>query len=179
MPRNSFHVAASPFCAQKIAVKKRIKAEALAKTRERIKDRALREKMKRPSEIDAEAQKAVNDWVRKVRDKDEPCISCNRSDLSDPLTGGAWDCGHYRSRGAAKNLRFILDNMAKQCKRCNRRLAGNHVEFRKGLVARIGEERVVAVECDNTPRRYRADDFRRIRDEYRALTRLALKALND
>lgn len=35
----------------------------------------------------------------------------------------------------------------------------------------IGLSSVEALEADTTPRRYRADDYRRIRDEYRAKLR--------
>ena len=160
-PSSSFITWATIECA--IAV---LKIRQAKKERKELK--ARKEAIKRPSEIASEAQVAVNALVR-YRDRDEPCISCGRMTLADPLTGGAWDAGHYRSRGSAIHLRFDHErNIHKQCKRCNRDLGGNHVEFRKGLIRKIGIAAVEALEADNAPRRFRADDYRRIRDEARA-----------
>ena len=164
------HLACSPACAIALVRKaQELRAQRSARE-ERRHTRARLEQLKNLNQLHAEAQMAVNSVIR-MRDAHEPCISCGRLNLVDPLTGGAWDCGHYRSRGAAPHLRYDERNMAKQCKRCNRDLSGNAAAFRVGLVARIGIAAVESLECDNTAHKWTRDEVRGIRDSYRARLR--------
>ena len=78
------------------------------------------------------------------------------------------DAGHYRSRGAASHLRYHPDNCHAQSKYENRHRAGNAVEYRVGLIARIGLAAVEALEADNRVHHWTHDELRAIRDEYRA-----------
>ena len=167
--RSSQHVCCSMQCAIENA--DRVKAK-----RERQDKQARIEKLKTASDYRKEAQIAFNAYIRE-RDKDQPCISCGAMNVANHLTGGSWDCGHYRSTGAAPHLRFDERNAHKQCKRCNRDLAGNVVEYRKGLVRRIGAEAVEALEADQAPRKYSAVELKALRDKYRAKLR-ELKAEN-
>ena len=73
------------------------------------------------------------------RDKDLPCISCNKSDAK-------WDAGHYLKAEIYTKLIFNEDNVHKQCSYCNLQLAGNLIEYRKGLIKRIGVKRVEDLE---------------------------------
>jgi hypothetical protein len=77
------------------------------------------------------------------------------------------DAGHYRSTGAADHLRFNEDNCHAQSVYENRDRAGNAVAYRIGLIARIGLERVEALEADNTPVKWTREVLREIRDTYR------------
>lgn len=139
-----------------------------AKT-ERQDTQRRKEAAKTRSELMREAQMAFNAFIR-LRDQlaDYPCISSGR-----PLdwSGNNVDSGHWRSVGSAPHLRFDERNCHAQSKHDNRYLAGNAVDYRIGLIARIGLEAVEALESDNTPRKWSADDLRRIRDEYRAKLR--------
>ncbi|QGZ42702.1 NinG protein [Pseudoduganella flava] len=143
------------------------KQKAKAKGAERAADRKKREELKTRSEWMKEAQAAFNAYVRE-RDRDLPCICCGRTNTRDYLTGSAWDAGHYRSTGSAPHLRFNEDNVHRQLVHCNRHGAGRAVDYRIGLIARIGLARVEALEADNVPRKYTIEDLKRIRDEYRA-----------
>ena len=80
-------------------------------------------------------QTLFNTWVR-LRDAGKPCISCGSK------LGDKYDAGHYFSCGAYPNLRFNEDNVHAQCVRCNQHLHGNIAEYSKGLIMRIGQERV-------------------------------------
>ena len=113
--------------------------------RAETKDR--KEKLKTKSDYLKEAQVAFNAYVR-ARDKDEACISCDNYVLDDQI-GGGWDAGHYRSTGSSPHLRFHLHNCHKQCVKCNRYLSGNVTEYRKGLIRKIGIEKVEALETMN------------------------------
>lgn len=120
-----------------------------------------------------EAQAAFNAFIR-ARDADQPCISSGRP-LQQEAAGGGFDAGHYRSIGSAPHLRFHEDNVHGQTKQDNRYLAGNAVDYRFGLIARIGLEAVEALEADNSYRKWSIDDLKAIK----ALYREKLKALKE
>lgn len=117
------------------------------------------------------AQTAFNAYIR-ARDVGKPCISCDK-----PLDGGAntFDAGHYRSVGSAPHMRFVEDNVHGQCKHCNNWLTGNHVEYRKKLLERIGQHQLELLEADNTLRKYTKEGLEEIARHYRAETRRLLK----
>ena len=68
-------------------------------------------------------------------------------------------------------MRFMEQNAHGQCKFCNRHLAGNHVEYRKGLIERIGLRQVEVLECFNETRKYTRDELIELAKHYRQLTR--------
>lgn len=122
--------------------------------------------------LDKKAGDAVKSYVR-MRDYGKPCISCNGSHkTTDSLRGHMTDGGHYRSVGSAKHVRFHLLNINGQCVSCNRDLSGNCVEYRKGMILKYGEDRVLKLEHDNEPRKYSKDDLRRMARIFRKRERL-------
>jgi len=141
------------------------KARAAAKV-ERASIRARKEAIKTLPALKAEAQQAFNAYIR-ARDADKPCICCGLP-LSAGDVGGSFDCGHYRSVGSAQHLRYDELNAHGQRKQCNRWGAGRAVDYRIGLVARIGLEAVEALESDNDPRKWTREELIAIRDAYRA-----------
>ena len=154
------------------AEKARRKAKKLAASAARIirqEDAKRNEALKTRSDWMKEAQQAFNEFIReRDRQAGHPCISSGRAlDWS----GNQVDAGHYRSTGAASHLRFNEDNCHAQSKHDNQYLAGNAVDYRIGLVARIGLTRVQALECDNEPRKFSIDELLEIRNTYRAKTR--------
>lgn len=144
-------------CAIERARAKRLQTEA---KKQRKENRKRRESLKTTGDYIREAQIAVNRYIR-ARDWGKPCISCGA--MATLRYGGTVDAGHYRSTGAATHLRFNLLNIHGQCVKCNRNLSGNSVEMRKGLVQRIGAERVEELENDNRTRRYNIEDLKRLK----------------
>lgn len=140
------------------------KVRAAEKT-ERAETRRRKEAIKTIPELTKEAQAAFNAFIRE-RDRDKPCICCGKP-LGFGEVGGAFDCGHYRSTGSAAHLRFNENNAHAQRKVCNRWGAGRAVDYRIGLVARIGLEAVEALESDNRIHRWTRDELTAIRDHYR------------
>jgi hypothetical protein len=145
VPVRSMQQACSVPCALKIAAKQREQKEARAKRDERVSLRERKAKLKTRREWIAEAQAAVNK-VARLRDllAGHGCISCGAR--PQQKFGGTFDAGHYRSVGSAPHLRFFLTAIRGQCVRCNRDLGGSAVNFRKGLIERIGIERVEEIE---------------------------------
>ena len=91
-----------------------------------------KEKLKSRTDHLNELQVIFNKYIR-LRDKDKPCISCDR-----PLIG-KYDAGHFMSCGSHPNLRFMETNVHGQCVHCNQHKHGNIFEYSLRLPKRIGE----------------------------------------
>ena len=136
---------------------------------ERREIKVRKEKLKSRSDHMKDAQQAFNEFIRwRDRSAGRACISSGR-----PLdwSGNQTDAGHYRSVGSAPHLRFDERNCHAQSKQDNRFLSGNAVDYRIGLIARIGLAAVEALEADQSVRKYTVDEIKAIKAEYRAKTR--------
>ena len=147
-------VACSPLCAMQVAQDNTRRKLARAKRDGRIQARTRRDWVKI-------AQGAFNAYIR-GRDKNQPCISCGRS------SDAKQNAGHYRSVGAAPQLRFNEDNCHKQCEHCNSFLSGNLAGYRPGLIERIGLARVELLEADNGVLKIGVDELKAVIQTYRA-----------
>lgn len=178
LPRRPGQRVCCAACAHAFAVSQRQKSEHRAEVRAKAEARkALREAKQRAKsypELVHAAQVAWNAYVR-VRDADLPCISCDGPLEKDAL-GGGYDAGHYRSVGAAPHLRFHEDNVHAQCKNCNRWKSGNVVAYRRGLLKRIGEEKVLALEADNTVRKFTREELVEMRAEFIEMRKALVRA---
>ena len=169
-PRSSWAKVCGPECAEVLSIQDR-------QAKERKADRVRKQALKTKRDYEKEAQIAFNAYIR-ARDSGKPCICCGRfpssSDLG--LSGHAWDCGHYRSVGSAPHLRFTEDNAHRQLVVCNRYGAGRAVDYRLGLIARIGLDRVEALESNNAIHKWTIEELKEITKTYKAKLK-ALKAL--
>lgn len=139
-----------------------------AKVEERAKVRTRKEAIKTIPVLIKEAQHAFNAYIR-ARDEGKPCICCGKTlSLGFGGAGGGFDCGHYRSVGSASHLRFDERNAHGQRKQCNRYGAGRAVDYRIGLIGRIGLHQVEALEASNTPHKWTRAELIAIRDTYKA-----------
>jgi hypothetical protein len=131
--------------------------------REHVEDmqatRAKLQALKPRSKLLAEAQHAVNRYVR-MRDAAQGCISCGTREA------GQYHAGHYRSTAAAPELRFDLDNLHRQCAQCNTYLSGNLINYRAGLLERIGPERLAAIEGPHPPRKWTREELIALRADF-------------
>ena len=91
----------------------------------------LKDKLKTLGQYEAEAKKSFQKWIR-MRDVSLPCISCGieQTDL--------WDGGHYKKAEIYSGVIFDENNCHKQCRKCNRFLNGNELNYRQGLIQRYG-----------------------------------------
>lgn len=156
-------------CASVLAERKLAKIKRAAELREKRQDKITRESQKRRGDFVKEAQVAFNQYIR-TRDEKKACICCGKP-LMQGGVGGGFDCGHYRSVGSAPHLRYDENNAHGQTKQCNRWGAGRAVDYRIGLIARIGLASVEALEADQTPRRYTVDELKAIKAKYMAKTK--------
>lgn len=150
-------------CGIAYAAKERARADRDAAKVERVKDRARREAMKTPKEWKAQALAAFCAWIRK-RDEDKPCISCGCMDA------GQYHGGHYRDTFHYAALAFDEDNCHRQCAQCNAPpplgMGGNLINYRMGLVERIGVDRVAALEQPLRPKKWTIEELKAIKEKY-------------
>ena len=157
-------------CFRIVAKMAQEKARKAKEKKFKARTRELREKAKTRAEWFADLQKEVNAYVR-YRDKDEPCCTCGtRNDIK-------YDAGHYRSRGACKELRFELTNIHKQCSvRCNQHGSGMRAEYRDFIIRKYGADHLAWLDGPHPSLKEQfptIDDIRAEIARYRKLNREA------
>ncbi len=169
VPQRIGQAVCSPKCALATVEAQKTKEKKSLALADRREIKVRKEALKSRGDHMREAQQAFNEYIR-ARDQaaGHLCISSGK-----PLdwSGNAVDAGHYRSVGSAPHLRFDERNCHAQSKQDNRFLSGNAVDYRIGLIARIGQEAVDALESDQIVRKYTVDEIKAIKAEYRAKTR--------
>lgn len=109
-----------------------------------------------------EAQKVFNTYIR-LRDKGLNCISCNKQPKKE-------NCGHFYSQGGHANVRFDEENCHLQCEHCNTFLSGNLLNYREGLLKRIGEVKLDALgQRANITRKFTSDELKELIKKYKQL----------
>jgi len=154
--------------AQNAKKARKLEAEWRAAARvEKMLDRVKRETQKKIPKLTAEAQKEFNTFIR-TRDAKQPCISCGKPPGDMTQLHAGRDAGHYRSIGCASHLRFHEDNCHAQCVKCNQWKAGNAVDYRLGLLVRIGQARVDALESNNEVHKWTREELIEVKKLYTA-----------
>jgi len=169
VPQRLGQAVCSPACALIDAPRHQERARKSLDQVERREIKVRKEVLKSRGDHMREAQQAFNAYIR-ARDQaaGHLCISSGK-----PLDwgGNAVDAGHYRSVGSAPHLRFDERNCHAQSKQDNRFLSGNAVDYRIGLIARIGQAAVDELESDQSVKKYTVDELKEIKARYRAKTR--------
>lgn len=153
-PFNSLQKWCSPDCGLKLArhnQRKERKAET-RRMRQHLNSNDRSYQLKK-------AQEAFNKFIR-LRDRNEPCISCGR------YHSGQYHAGHYKTIGAHSELRFEEDNCHKQCAPCNNHKSGNITNYRPNLIEKIGIDRVAWLEGKHELTKWDIDDLKIIRRCY-------------
>lgn len=90
------------------------------------------------------------------------CISCG---LIKPISQA--DCGHYINR-QHMNTRYNEMNCNAQCRSCNRFDEGNIQGYRRGLIKKYGEQKVLLLESmKNDYMKYSEAEYRILIADYR------------
>ena len=117
------------------------------------------------------AKKIVQEYVR-LRDVNEPCISCRKP------TAKQWDGGHYLSAEYYATVRFNTLNINKQCSHCNDWNNENKAEYRKFLIDKIGLDKVEWLEQQKGVARYSAEYLNKLIRVFRKKVRIIKKRVN-
>ena len=118
------------------------------------------------------AKKVMQEYVR-LRDINEPCISCRKP------TAKQWDGGHYMSAEYYSAIRFNALNINKQCSHCNDWNNENKAEYRKHLIDKIGLSKVEWLEDQKQVVKYNAEYLNRLIKIFRKKIRVIKRKLND
>lgn len=107
------------------------------------------------------AQQTFNKYIN-LRDKKLPCISCGK-----PITGRV-NASHYFNANNHWNVRFNEFNVHSSCITCNQYLSGNLIEYRKGLINKIGEEQLTLLELEaNKTRKFTIEELKETINTYK------------
>jgi len=121
----------------------------------------MKNELKTTSDWMKEAQKVFNQYIR-LRDKHKPCVSC------ESKLGSKYDAGHYFSSGGHKAVTFDEDNVHAQCVTCNQFKHGNLLNYRDGLIKRIGEDKLNELsKRANETRRYSTEELQELIKTYK------------
>lgn len=101
------------------------------------------------------AKKTIQEYVR-LRDINEPCISCRKP------TAKQWDGGHYMNSQYFSAIRFNTFNIHKQCSHCNDWNNENKQNYRIHLINKIGIDKVEWLESQNQTVKYSAEYLNRL-----------------
>ena len=113
----------------------------------------------RVSDLKKEVQKHFNRYIR-LRDEGKMCISCGKREISH--------AGHYIAQGSTGALRYHEDNVNGQCVKCNVWDHGNLINYRIGLVKKIGEDRVQWLEDHrNDVKKWQREELNELMDKYK------------
>lgn len=148
-------------CAYKQTRANQIKKIGKDASERRRRDREKLKQLKSRSEWLRELQVIFNRFIR-IRDAQKNCISCGGK------LGDKYDAGHYKSCGAHPELRFLEINVHAQCVRCNQHLSGNLINYRKGLLIRIGQTKLDWLEGHHEPLKLTIPEIQSLIVEYKA-----------
>ncbi len=124
------------------------------------------------SELTKKAQKEFNSFIRE-RDKDKPCISCEKELV------GKFDAGHYFNTQYS-SVRFDENNVHGQCVNCNYHKHGALLEYQVGIEKRIGGIELFDLhQKAHEKRTYTKEELRIITKKYRKLKNNLRKNLQD
>jgi len=94
------------------------------------------------------------------------CISCGQIKPFEQA-----DNGHYINR-QHMNTRFDELNCNSQCRHCNRFMEGNIQNYRKGLILKYGETKVILLEAkQGIARKYSDFEYEQLIKYYKALNK--------
>ena len=110
-------------------------------------------------------QQLVNKYVR-MRDKGQPCISCQK-----PIKG-KMDAGHLYAVGNYPSVRFNLKNINGQCINCNQYNGGAINDYRLNFVLKYSREDLEELDIlAHQQRQYSVTEIKEMIHEFKELTK--------
>ena len=163
MPFQSFQqVCLKINCAISHSAKKRAKKEAKEYKAETTK---LKQEYRTTdkSYLTKKAQEYCNKYVR-LRDKGRDCVSCGKPDNGMHQRHAS----HFRSRGAASQLKYNEYNIHASCSKCNVWLSANLEGYLPELINRIGQSHYEFIKNNNESYSYSIDELLGIIEYYKS-----------
>jgi hypothetical protein len=106
-------------------------------------------------------QQVFNKFIR-LRDAGQNCISCNKKPLKE-------NAGHFYNANNHWNVRFNEHNVNLQCEYCNTYLHGALIEYREGLINKIGITDFLILEAESKKtRKFSIDELKELIKVYKA-----------
>ena len=106
------------------------------------------------------AQQVFNKYIRE-RDKNELCISCQKTPLKK-------NAGHFYNANNHYSVRFDERNVHLQCEHCNTYLSGNLIFYRENLIKKIGIKEFEDLSLiANETRKFTIQEIKELIDEYK------------
>ncbi|MAG50026.1 hypothetical protein CL621_00090 [archaeon] len=135
------------------------------KDKEWKKEKKVRkEALKTREDYFQETLKAFNAYIR-ARDKNEPCISCDKPAGTFKLTSG-----HFYPQGTYRNIALDERNAHGQCwYNCNKNQHGNLHEYRPRLINKIGLKEVELLDKDAQQKvtKYTIPELKELKELYK------------
>lgn len=156
-------------CAVAYGKKTAAKAEARKAKEVKAKERKQKSDFRKTDTkwLKANAEFYCNKYIR-LRDAGNGCISCGTHNPNI-----VYAAGHFIPKGRCLPLRYNELNIHLQCNEyCNRRLSGNLIAYEAALRIKIGDKAVDWLKGPHKPVRYRAEDYIREIEEYKAKIKL-------
>jgi len=148
-PINEYQICCCPDCAIAYNEVKKAKQKRKAIKQFRETDKAI---------LTKKAQTVFNKYIR-LRDKDQPCISCGH------IGNRQRHAGHFMPVGSNSHVRFDEANCHSQCSICNNHKSGNLVEYEKNLLLKIGEKELSRIK-KKVIKNWTIDELKEIIEKY-------------
>lgn len=156
----------------KIPMRKKKKVNPLKKEIRRTRKKKRSKRQPTISSLKRQARYWFQRWIR-YRDLGNKCICEGCQNILSDLKG--FDAGHYHKAELYSNVLFNEDNVHGQCKGCNGFKDGNIIEYRKGLLEKIGEERLTSLEekalYNRGPYKWDRQELIDIKEKYKLLVK--------
>jgi hypothetical protein len=161
-------------CNFSCAIELKKKRDAKKKTKEPVDFEAMEKRVNQPTREDEfqKTLKAFNSFIR-ARDKNRPCISCDKPAGAYRLTSG-----HFYPQGTYRNIALDERNAHGQCwYNCNKNKSGNLHEYRPRLIVKIGAEAVEQLDKDaqQLVAKYSIPELKELRAHFKQKTKELLK----
>ena len=134
------------------------------------KDKAKKKELMTRSQWYNKLQTLVNQYITKVRDKNEGCFTCG---TAKPTI--KYDAGHCFTRASRPDIRFDLSNIHKQCSvKCNQHGSGMRAEYFVAITKKYGEPELDRLKLKGEPLKEQFPTWQDIENEiirYRKILR--------
>lgn len=159
IPFNSMQAWCSPKCGYQVSQQRTRGTKEYNRHTKVLKNKAKKSDKKLLKE---RATEYCNRYI-KLRDRNEPCISCGEHKPWDQ-----WNAGHYRNKGSSDALRYDERNINLECVSCNLYDDKHLLRYKVNLINKIGLAAVEELDNDRRVSDWTAETLQAVIDDYKA-----------